>query len=101
MTKTLPQVLEDSQLFTLVTVTGKAIIYTNTSRGVVAIIDIDTRQLASMYFDRGRDEYYTAGFYDAEGLQNYVFPVMRNNAAWKHYHDGTDDITNYLPSGKV
>jgi hypothetical protein len=99
--RTIPQVLEDSQLFTCVTSTRAAIIYTNNSRGVVAIIDIDTRQLASMFFDRGGDEYYSAGFYNAEELQNYVFPVMRNDAAWKHYRDGTDDITMYLPSGKV
>lgn len=93
--------IENSGLFTLVSETSEQTIYTNITRGVVAILN-DYRDedygfdWAQMYFDRGGDKYYSAGAYAESDLVQHVFPVMKNDVAWSRYVTGDQDITNYV-----
>lgn len=76
--------------------------YINRTRGVVLQAKTDSslpRQTVRVFYDTGGETYASSGYYDAEELTKWWFPVMRSDRAWTRYIDQADhsrDITEVL-----
>lgn len=92
------EVIKDSQLFTQVEpewlAENGSVTYINRSRGVLLTVDrtapsAATNSLARFFYDVGQDTYTSSGWYDAEELTRWIFPVMKSDKAWSHLQDNT------------
>lgn len=95
-------VLRDSGMFTQIqpewlAESEGACDYVNNSRGVFVHVN-RMRKDARLFYDCGEQTYRSSGWYTAEELSEWLFPVMRDDAKWKAFTapDSNGDLTEHI-----